>query len=76
MTFKIEKYPQDIAETLIELSHLNDGNIAIDQIRNDLICALYDIKATCENEYNHDYWKTLYRTLEAVVYAYEVDKRG
>lgn len=57
---KFEYYPWDVAAALVELSGGN--NKTVDELTN----ALYHIKALCENEYNSDYWRVFYKTLEEI----------
>lgn len=64
---KIEKYPGEIAETLYNLSADMDAQDYEEQKEEelkDLTNALYDLKSICENEYNHDYYRTLWKALE------------
>ena len=76
MDFKVRYYPQDIAETLINIYRNNDDSISTEFIEEDVIKSIYDIKAICENEYNAEYWRVLYRLLEGITYTYETGKRG
>ena len=57
---KFEYYPWDVAAALVELGGGN--NKTVDELTN----ALYHIKALCENEYNSDYWRVFYKTLEEI----------
>ena len=57
---KFEYYPWDVATVLVELGGGN--NKTVDELTN----ALYHIKALCENEYNSDYWRVFYKTLEEI----------
>lgn len=61
---KIEKYPEEIAETLYNLSADMDAQDYKEQELKDLTNALYDLKAICENEHNQDYYRTLWKALE------------
>ncbi len=65
MQFKY--YPWDIAATLVEIGGGN--NETVDGLTN----ALYHIKAICENEYNSEHWRTLYKTLEEITRRNEND---
>lgn len=52
----------DIAEKLIELANMgNDGKLG-----EELLNALYQVKATAQNPYNSDYWRVLYNVLLAI----------
>lgn len=66
MSFKVESYPCEIAEKLMELSKDMDFLDYEDneKIKNELENALYYIKTIAENEYNKEYFRTLYRILE------------
>lgn len=67
--FKIEKYPQEIANKLYELSKdmdWMDYEEEKEKILQDLENALYYLKAICENEYNFDYFRTFYKILENI----------
>ena len=64
---KFEKYPEEIAKTLYDLSADMDAQDYKEQKEEelrDLTNALYDLKAICENEHNQDYWRTLWKALE------------
>ena len=64
---KFEKYPEEIAKTLYNLSADIDAQDYEEQKEEelkDLTNALYDLKAICENEHNQDYWRTLWKALE------------
>lgn len=76
MDFKVRYYPQDIAETLINIYRNNDDSISTEFIEEDVIKSIYDIKAICENKYNAEYWRVLYRVLEDITYTNETGKRG
>ena len=65
-------YPDEIATALLdEISELIDmGAIDsdldsdnYDSIHHELTECLYEIKATAENPYNKDYWRTFYKVL-------------
>ena len=67
--FKIEKYPQEIAEALYEQAKDMDYMDYEDEkelILADLENALYHLKTVCENENNKDYFRTLYKILERI----------
>jgi hypothetical protein len=64
---KFEKYPEEIAKTLYDLSADMDAQDYEEQKEEelkDLTNALYDLKAICENEHNQNYWRTLWKALE------------
>lgn len=50
----------DIAEKLLELAGLDDSN---GELGEELLDALYQIKAIAENPYNSDYYRVLYNVL-------------
>lgn len=52
----------DIAEKLIELSNLDDDG----KLGEELLNALYQIKAMAQNPYNSDYYRVLYNVLLAI----------
>lgn len=52
----------DIAERLIELSNLDDDG----RLGEELMNALYQIKAMSQNPYNADYYRILYNVLLAI----------
>lgn len=56
---RIECYPEEIAAEIARKAGEDNG-------KNIAACeeALYDLKALCENEYNCDTWRALYRMLE------------
>lgn len=67
--FKVEKYPQEIAEALYEQAKdmdYMDYEDEKEEVLCDLEKALYDLMAICQNEYNHKYYTTLYRILERI----------
>ena len=67
--FKVEKYPQEIANNLYELQKdmdWMDYEEEKEEILQDLENALYYLKALCENPYNNDYFKTFYKILENI----------
>ena len=59
------KYPDEIAEQLYKLAYGENAEVD-QQIMKDLENCLYDLKAVCENEYNFDFFRTMYRTLEQI----------
>lgn len=52
----------DIAEKLIELANMGDDG----KLGEELLNALYQVKATAQNPYNSDYWRVLYNVLLAI----------
>ncbi len=57
-------YPDEIADALISAGandYEKENGLVPD--REELIEALYQLKATAENKYNSDYWRTLYTAL-------------
>jgi phosphoribosyl-ATP pyrophosphohydrolase len=67
--FEIEKHPQEIADKLYEMQ--KDMNFADyeeekEKIVKELTDCLYVLMANAQNEYNMDYWRTLYRVLENI----------
>lgn len=52
----------DIAEKLIELSNLDDDG----GLGEELLNALYQIKAMAQNPYNSDYYRIFYNVLLAI----------
>lgn len=67
--FEIEQFPQEIAQKLYELSKDMDFMDYEDEkelVLADLENALYYLKAICENEYNNNYFRTLYKILERI----------
>ena len=67
--FKVEKYPQEIAEALYEqakdMDYMDYENEK-EEVLADLEKALYTLKSTCENPYNKECFRTLYRILERI----------
>lgn len=61
--FNVEVYPDEIAQTLCSLASENPDEETI----KDCEKALYQLKATAENHYNSDFYRTLYRVLEEIV---------
>lgn len=68
--FEVNEYPQEIAEALYSkvvdmdyADHAESANAEISQ----LTVAIYDVMCIAKNEYNDDYWRTLYRALEKLV---------
>ena len=57
-------FPDDIAAALARIAGITDGD-TIDSITG----ALYNLKAICENRYNAEFYRDLYRILEKVTYT-------
>jgi len=49
----------------IDMDYADYGDDLNDTL-NDLECALYQLKAICQNEYNSDYYRTLARCLDLI----------
>ena len=67
--FEVEKYPQEIAEQLYELSKdmdYMDYEFEKEEVIAELEKALYYLKTLCENEHNQEYFRILYRILERI----------
>ena len=69
MEFKIEQYPQEIAQKLYDYSkdmdwtdYDEENEIIINHLEN----SLYYLKALCENDNNFDYFRTFYKILERI----------
>lgn len=59
-------FPDEIADKMIENSadmDFLDYAETIESEREDIINALYQLKAICENPYNKDYYRTFYNAL-------------
>ena len=61
--FKKEIYPEEIAQTLCNLASENPD----EQTVKDCEEAIYQLAAIAENPLNSDYYRTLYKVLEAIV---------
>ena len=60
----INIYPEEIAETLNKIIERCDHNKALSEKEHEeLECAIFQLKAMAENEYNNDCWRTLYNVL-------------
>lgn len=57
--FEIKVDPLDIMERLVK-----ETGEESEDVKRDLIDALYDVMAMAQNPHNKDYWRTLYRVLE------------
>ena len=58
-------YPGDLAEFIMKLSGAA-GTENEDAIRDDLTDALYYLMACAENEYNKDYFRTMWSELQRI----------
>ena len=59
---KFEYFPDEIATALCEYTNVTDK-----EIYDNCIGALYDLKAICENRYNAEYFRDMYKVLEKFV---------
>ena len=66
MTF--EYYPDDIATALINAANFPAPYPP--EATKDIEEAICHLKAICENEYNADYFRKLYRLLESIADAH------
>lgn len=57
MNFTPNAYPEDIAERLQKLTHQPE------ETREEMSEALYNLLAICENKYNDEKYRTLYKAL-------------
>lgn len=65
--FEVEKYPQEMAEQLYELTKdmdYMDYEDEKEEVIAELEKALYHLKTVCENEHNQEHFRILYRILE------------
>ena len=70
--FNVEYYPEDITEKLLYLTERIDTEPKKrKQVEREIIDCLYWIQAAAGNEYNQDYWRTFYKTLENICYLIE-----
>lgn len=70
--FNVEYYPEDIAENMLYLTERIDTEPEKrKQVNQEITDCLYWIQAAAGNEYNQDYWRTFYRTLENICYLIE-----
>ena len=60
MNFTPNAYPEEIAERLQKLTHQPE------ETREDMKEALYNLLAICENEYNDEKYRTLYKSLSVL----------
>lgn len=69
MTFRFENEPWKIAEKLYELTKdmdFADYEETKEKEIAELENAMYQLKAMAENEYNQDYWRTLWNCLKRI----------
>ena len=59
---KFEYFTDEIATALCEYTNITDK-----ETYDNCISALYDLKAICENRYNPEYFRDMYRVLEKFV---------
>ncbi len=62
-------YPAEIAETICNLAYDTPSQEKIDACTE----AIYDLMAIAQNEYNKDYFRTMYEVLEALTSAHGDD---
>ena len=58
--FTPNAYPEEISERLQKLTHQPE------ETREEMSEALYDLLAICENEYNDEKYRTLYKSLSVL----------
>lgn len=77
--FNVEIYPDEIAEILVDLA--SRGKEADEQllvgkpgmiVLNECVKAISHLKATAENPYNFEYFRTLYKVLEEIIKTNEL----
>lgn len=69
---KYDNSPEEIADALYDLARDMGWDPEYeDDTKTDLSNALNWLLATCQNEYNHEYFRTLYRTLDCIAYNHE-----
>ena len=61
---KISTYPEELADMIAHNLHDTKNQ----ELINDLIAAFEWIEAAAQNEYNNDYWRTLYGALDRMAY--------
>lgn len=67
--YRIEKYPDEIATRIYELSNdidFQDYEEQKEEELKELEQAIYYLKAICENDLNNDYFRTFYKALERI----------
>ena len=65
----LDPYPDDIAKTLAMFAGEDENAEVVDDLTN----AIYNLKAYTENNYNSDYWRTLYDVLLVIAYKHPAD---
>ena len=60
-------HPQEIAESLYKINTLYGESESKPESLEELESALYDLQSMASNEYNSEYWRTLYKALSALV---------
>ena len=61
-----EIYPEDIAEKMLQnASDMDSADYeeTRESEKEDIVNALYQLKAICENPYNSDYYRTFFNAL-------------
>ena len=71
-----EYYPDEIAEALCDLCKKELGYKPDGQDYEDCREALYQLMATCQNNYNAEYFRTLYKVLAKVTYTIHVSNNS
>ena len=61
MKFECKIWPGELAKKLIDAAKQSEDQY------EEAVSALHYLKAAAENPLNHDYFRTMYKTLEAVV---------
>lgn len=77
--FNVEIYPDEIAEALCDLAARGkeaDEQLLVGKpgliVLNECEKAISHLKATAENPYNFEYFRTLYKVLEEIVKTNEL----
>ena len=58
-----EYYPQEMASALLRTT-MDLSDEEFNALHGQLENALYDLMATAQNKYNHDYWRVLWNVLQ------------
>lgn len=61
-----EVHPTDISDALSKLADFGNDTEAEEVAKNDLAEALYNLDTICQNEYNNNYYRTLYNVLARI----------
>lgn len=61
--FEVGKSSEEIAKRICELAYGNNTDL---ERYNEIEKAIYYLKCVAENEYNSDYFRTCYKTLEKI----------